>query len=366
MKLLIQVPCFNEAGTLPATLAELPRAVEGFDSVEWLVIDDGSSDGTAEVAKALGVDHILSLPSNGGLARAFIMGIDVCLTEGADVIVNTDADNQYCAADIPALVTPIVEGRADLVIGDRGTDDIAHFSKTKKRLQRLGSWVMRRLSGTAVSDATSGFRAISRAAALRINILSDFTYTLESLIQAGHLRLAVANVPVRTNPKLRESRLFKGIPAYLARSLRTMGSIYLLYRPMFVFFTLAFALGLFGVGLGIRFLYYYADGQGNGHLHSLLLAVACTVVASQLGVLALAAHLIGYNRRLIEDSLWRLRRLELARQGQGHVRTSSLYPPRPQISIPSPAAVPRTDSGTRPAVRDEPRATKHDEEKALK
>jgi len=310
-KLIIQIPCLNEAETLPQTLSELPREIEGIDRVEWLVIDDGSTDGTAEVARAHGVHHIVKHTANYGLARAFQSGIDAGLRLGADIIVNTDADNQYVAACIPALIKPIRDGQADFVVGDRGTDQIEHFSWMKKRLQKVGSWVVRQASGTTVPDATSGFRALSRYAALKINITSNFTYTLESLIQAGNKNIAIAAVPVETNRKTRESRLFSSIFSYIRRSSATIVRIYSVYRPMRAFLILGCAFLLGGAGLGARFLYYYMSGSGAGKIQSLLLAVILAIVGVQTILTGFLADLIGHNRMLVEDVLFRVRRLEL-------------------------------------------------------
>jgi len=311
-KLIIQVPCLNEADTLPGTLAELPREVEGVDVVEWLVIDDGSTDATVEVARAHGVDHIVSHPQNQGLARAFSSGLDACLRLGADIIVNTDADNQYDARAIPELIRPILERRADLVVGDRGTDQIAHFSWSKKQLQKLGSWVVRQASGTPVPDATSGFRALSRHAALKLNIISDFTYTLESLIQAGNKNIATTAVPVSTNPKTRESRLFGSSWAYVKRSAGTIIRIYSLYRPMRAFLWVGALFAAIGVGIGVRFLYYFSIGEGNGKVQSLLLAVILAVVGAQIILTGFLADVMGHSRNLVEDVLFRVKRLELS------------------------------------------------------
>jgi glycosyltransferase involved in cell wall biosynthesis len=310
-KLIIQIPCLNEETTLPETLADLPREVEGVDVVEWLIIDDGSTDRTVEVARAHGVDHVVSHTQNQGLARAFSSGLDACLRLGADIIVNTDADNQYDAKGIPALVAPILAGEADFVVGDRGTDMISHFSWTKKRLQQLGSWVLRRASGTQVPDATSGFRALSRHAALKLNILSDFTYTLESLIQAGNKNIATKAVRIGTNAKTRESRLFRSNWSYVRRSAGTIMRIYSLYKPMRAFMWLGVLMMACGVGIGGRFLYYFALGEGSGKVQSLLLAVVLSVVGMQTILTGFLADVMGHNRGLSEDVLFRVKRMEL-------------------------------------------------------
>jgi glycosyltransferase involved in cell wall biosynthesis len=309
-KLIIQIPCYNEELTLPATLRALPRTIPGVHVVEWLVVDDGSSDRTSAVARELGVDHIVRHTSNQGLARAFATALDASLRLGADVVVNTDADNQYDARDIPALIEPILRGDAEMVVGDRRTDHVPHFSKAKKRLQKLGSWAVRQASQTTIPDTTSGFRAYSRDAAFKLNVVSDFTYTLETIIQAGRKNIAVAHVPVRTNERLRDSRLFSNLRTYVARSIVTILRIYVMYRPMRVFLTVGGI--LFGAGflIGARFLYYFVSGTGAGRVQSLLLAVLLMVVGFQTALTGLLADLVGNNRRLLEDTLWRVRRLE--------------------------------------------------------
>src|SRR6204780_5328602 len=263
MKLIIQIPCFNEADQLPQTLADLPRQVDGFDVVEVLVIDDGSTDETVEVARSHGVEHLVRLTNNKGLAAGFQAGIDTALKLGADVIVNTDADNQYCGADIARLVLPIVEGRADMVVGDREVTGISHFSPLKKTLQRLGSWVVRQASSTSVPDTTSGFRAYNREAAIQMLVVSKFTYTLETLIQAGKLLVAIDHVPVRTNPKTRESRLFPSVGAYVRRNAISIFRIYAQYEPLRVFWSLAVVIGVVSVAVWIRFVVSYIDGGGK-------------------------------------------------------------------------------------------------------
>lgn len=310
-KLIIQIPCLNEAEVLATTIAALPRRVPGCDAVEFLVIDDGSQDATVDVARRAGVDHIVRFPQNQGLAKAFSAGVDAALKLGADIIVNTDADNQYEARDIPALVKPILDGRADMVIGDRGPESIAHFSPIKRALQFYGSWVVRGLSGTDVPDAASGFRALSRRAALRLNVISDFTYTLETLVQAGKKQLAVTHVPVRTR-ETRPSRLFRSIPAYLQRSFLTLVRIYSLYEPIRVFWTLGALMVTAGVTIGLRFLYYYVtDPRGAGKIQSLILAAALSIIGVQTILMGLIADLIALSRSLTEDTLLRVRKIEL-------------------------------------------------------
>jgi glycosyltransferase involved in cell wall biosynthesis len=310
-KLIIQIPCLNEAATLPAALAALPKEVPGIDVVEWLVIDDGSTDDTVKVARANGVQHIVSHTHNQGLARAFSTGLDACLRLGADIIVNTDADNQYDASRIPELIAPILQRRADFVVGDRGTDTIEHFSWSKRKLQKLGSWVVRQASGTEVPDATSGFRALSRHAALKLNVISEFTYTLETLIQAGNKNIATTSVPVSTNPVSRESRLFRSNWAYIRKSARTIVRIYSMYRPMRAFMFVGVTLSILGVVLGARFLYYFVNGEGSGKVQSLLLAVIVLVVGAQTILTGVLADVMGHNRNLVEDVLFRVKRMEL-------------------------------------------------------
>jgi len=313
MKLIVQIPCFNEAETLQATLADIPRAIPGIDKVEVLVIDDGSTDGTADIAHKLGADHVVRHVGNKGLAQSFATGIQACLRRGADIIVNTDGDNQYCGADIARLVEPILVGRADIVVGDRGSKTNPHFSFFKKGLQRFGSAVVRRVSGTAVPDAVSGFRAISREAALQVNIVSPFSYTIEMLIQAGAKRLCVTSVPIGTNAKTRESRLFRSVPHFLRRSVATIVRVYAMYRPLRVFCLIGGALVLAGAVPIVRFLYFYALGNGGGHVQSLVLGGVLIVIGFIALMIGLVADLIGFNRRLIELVLYKVSRLELER-----------------------------------------------------
>ena len=316
MKLILQIPCFNEAETLPVTLACLPRSVPGFDRVEWLVVDDGSADSTAEVARRHGVDHVVRLPRNRGLARAFSCGIEASLGAGADVIVNLDADNQYDARDIPKLVAPILSGEAQLVVGSRSIETIGEFSPLKKLLQRLGSWVVRIASRTSVPDAPSGFRAMSRDAASQLNVFSDYTYTLETIIQAGQRGMAVRSVPVRTNAALRPSRLMTGIPSYVRRSILTIVRIFMTYRP-FEFFAIPGAISLLaGLALGIRFLYYYLTLEvPAGHVQSVVLGALLVGVGVALIVVGLVADLISANRKLMEKTDAHLHRLRDQIQG---------------------------------------------------
>jgi glycosyltransferase involved in cell wall biosynthesis len=311
MKLIIQIPCFNEADQLPRTLADLPRHVAGFTQVEWLIIDDGSSDRTVALARELGVDHLVRLTNNKGLATAFQAGIDTSLKLGADVIVNTDADNQYRGADVARLVRPILEGRADLVIGDREVSGISHFSALKKVLQRLGSWVVRQASSTSVPDTTSGFRAYNREAALQIMVVSKFTYTLETIIQAGKLLVAVDHVPVRTNPKTRESRLFPSMGAYVRRNAVSIFRVYAQYEPLRVFWSLAALIGLGAIGVWVRFAVAYAEGNGKGHVQSLILGAVLFIAAVVLWALGVIGDLLAAQRAMTQKTFERVRRIEL-------------------------------------------------------
>ena len=310
-KLIIQIPCLNEAATLPATLADLPRAIPGIDLVEVVVIDDGSRDGTAEVAQRCGVEHVVRLRRNKGLAAAFMAGIDASLKAGADYIVNTDADNQYAAHEIPRLLAPLLAGDADIVIGDRNIAELRHMSWRKRQLQQLGSWVVRQVSNTNVPDTTSGFRAYTREAALRMTIVSEFSYTLESIIQAGKKRMAIAHVPVATNPRTRESRLFDSVFGYIKRSAATIVRIYAMYEPLKVFTYLGlfvFSGGVVGV---LRFVYYFFVGEAWKHQASLIASAVLLIVGFQVLVIGLLADVISGNRKLLEDLLYRIRAQEL-------------------------------------------------------
>jgi glycosyltransferase involved in cell wall biosynthesis len=311
MKLIIQIPCFNEAEQLPQTLADLPREVEGFDVVEWLVIDDGSTDETVAVARRHGVDHLVRLTNNKGLATGFQAGVDTALKLGADVIVNTDADNQYYGPDVAKLVRPIIEGRADMVVGDREVTAIEHFSTFKKVLQRLGSWVVRRASATSVPDTTSGFRAYNREAALQMLVVSTFTYTLETIIQAGKLLVAIDHVPVRTNPKTRESRLFPSVGAYVRRNAVSIFRIYAQYEPLRVFWSLAILIGLVSVGVWVRFTVAYVEGNGKGHVQSLILGAVLFIAAVVLWALGVIGDLLAAQRVMTQKTFERVRRIEL-------------------------------------------------------
>ena len=310
-KLIIQIPCLNEAATLPATLADLPRAIAGIDVVEVLVIDDGSRDGTADVARRCGVEHVVRLRRNKGLAAAFMTGIDAALKAGADFIVNTDADNQYAASEIPRLLAPLLSGDADIVIGDRNIAELRHMSWRKRQLQQLGSWVVRQVSNTNVPDTTSGFRAYTRDAALRMTIVSEFSYTLESIIQAGKKRMAIAHVPVATNARTRESRLFDSVFSYIKQSAATIVRIYTVYEPLKVFTSLGLLVFSVGLAGSMRFVYYYFQGEAFRHLASLIASGVLMIVGFQIVVIGLLADAISGNRKLLEDLLYRMRSREL-------------------------------------------------------
>jgi glycosyltransferase involved in cell wall biosynthesis len=314
VKLIIQIPCYNEEDALPQTVRDLPRTLPGIDEIEYLVVDDGCTDCTTQVAQELGVHHIVRLRQNRGLAFAFSAGIEAALQAGADIIVNTDADNQYRGEDIIKLVQPILKGQADIVIGDRGIAAVEHFSPAKRLLQRLGSWIVGHAAGIPIPDAVSGFRAFTREAALRLNILSDYTYTLETLIQAGARRMSVVYVPVRTNPQTRPSRLISSIPSFLAISAVTILRFYTMYRPIRVFTAIGGALVTGGLVLGLRFLYYFLQGPGTGKVQSLILAAILTIVGFQVGLIGLIAEMVRLNRKMIEEMLYRTRRMELKSQ----------------------------------------------------
>jgi glycosyltransferase involved in cell wall biosynthesis len=325
-KLIIQIPCLDEAATLPATVRDLPRIIPGIDVVEVLVVDDGSRDDTARVALACGVDHVVSLRRTRGLAAAFMAGIDSCLKLGADFIVNTDGDNQYAGEDIPALVAPLLCGEADIVIGDRNVQALQHMSWSRKLLQRIGSWVVRQVSNTRVPDTTSGFRAYTREAALRMTIVSEFSYTLESIIQAGKKRIAIAHVPVRTNPHTRPSRLFRNVWFYLKQSTSTIVRIYTMYEPLKVFTSIGLLTLAAGLATSVRFLYFYFMGNGTGHLQSLLLAAVLLIVGFQIMLIGLVADVVSANRKLLEDLLYRMRSLEVSATRRPEEPTAPVLP----------------------------------------
>lgn len=310
MKLIIQIPCFNEAETLEVALNDLPKHIDGIDEIEYLIINDGSHDNTVEVAKKWGVNYVVNFRNNKGLARGFMAGLDACLRNGADIIVNTDADNQYCGEDIEKLVRPILNGEAGMVIGERPIDDTEHFSPLKKKLQHLGSWVVRKASQTDIPDAPSGFRAYSRHTAMRMNVVNDYTYTLETIVQAGRRKMAVTSVPIRTNPELRPSRLFHSMFGYVKKSMLTILRSMMQYKPLYCFTILGSILSLIGLIVLIRFLVFYFQGAGNGHIQSLVLA--CMLIT--IGVIGFFCGLLGdtiaANRRLLEEVQYELRRMD--------------------------------------------------------
>lgn len=310
MKLIIQIPCYNEEEYLGVTLNDLPKKLEGIDEIEYLVIDDGSTDKTVEIAKKMRVNYIIRHNNNLGLARAFATGIENCLELGADIIVNTDADNQYCAEDIEKLIKPILNGTADIVIGARPIDKIKHFSTTKKILQRIGSSVVRFFSNTDVLDATSGFRAISKKAAYHISIFSNYTYTLETIIQAGRKGLAITSVPIRVNPITRPSKLIKSTFHYVCSSIITIFRIFIIYKPFQFFVILSLIFFTFGLALGFRFLYFFIMGFGNGHIQSLILMLILIILGFLLFIMGLVADLIAINRTLIEDIQFKIRKFK--------------------------------------------------------
>lgn len=348
---MIQIPCLNEEATLAQTLADLPRSVPGVDEVLWLVIDDGSTDRTAEVARAAGVDHIISFPRNKGLAVAFQAGLDAALKLGADVIVNTDADNQYSSADITELLRPIVDGKADFVVGSRDIANHAEFSTSKKLLQRLGSWVVRQASGTDIPDTTSGFRAYNREAALRVNVVSRFTYTLETVIQAGKDDLAVGHVPVRTNPTVRPSRLFGSKRQYIRRSAGTILRIYAMHEPLRIFLLPAVLFGAIGAILFARFGWFFLTGDGDGHLQSLIVGAVALVMALQLVLLGVIGDLLRANRVIGERTLRRVRGLELAAGIQPEGRASTSATPRTAAEEQGPPPSPQSPGADAEAFR---------------
>lgn len=311
MKLIIQIPCYNEAQTLPQTVADLPTHLDGIDTIEVLVVDDGSRDETVAVAEALGVHHIVKHPRNLGLARAFATGLEAALVHGADIIVNTDADNQYCGTEIERLVAPILAGRAQMVVGDRGVGQLALFSPIKRLLQQVGSWVVSQAAAMSIPDATSGFRAFTREVAMRTLVLSNYSYTLETLIQAGARQVAIEFVPIRTNAPTRPSRLMRNLPHFLSHSAVTILRAYTLYRPLRAFSTIGGCSIAAGLLLGIRFLYFYIIGEGNGHVQSLILTAILLIVGFQVIMLGVLADLMGFSRKIQEETLYRLRKMEL-------------------------------------------------------
>lgn len=311
MKLIIQIPCLNEEKTLPITINDIPKKINGIDDIEILIIDDGSTDRTCEVAKTCAVDYIIKLNQTVGLARAFSIGIDACLKRNADIIVNTDGDNQYNGADIPKLIQPILQEKADMVIGARDMDKIEDFSFIKKKLQKIGSWVVRIASGTNIADATSGFRAFNREAAMRMNVISEFSYTLESIIQAGNRRISLMHIPISTNTKLREPRLFKSIWYYLRKSVPTIIRIYTMYQPLKVFAYVGVVLFISGISVSIRFMYLYFFGYGGAHIQSLILSTILILSSFIFIMIGLLSDLIAGNRKIIEEILYRVKTIEI-------------------------------------------------------
>ena len=324
MKLIIQIPCFNEAETLEVTLNDLPKHIDGIDEIEYLIIDDGSHDNTAEVAKKWGVHYVVRFRRNKGLAKGFMAGLDACLKNGADIIVNTDADNQYCGVDIETLVRPILDKKAHIVIGERPIDDTEHFTPLKKKLQHFGSWVVRKASKTTIPDAPSGFRAYSREAAMRINVINDYTYTLETIVQSGREKMAVMSVPIRTNPELRESRLFHSMWGYIKKSMLTIVRTYLMYRPLYFFFMLGSILALVGVGFFVRYFVFFCSGEGGGHLQSLILASTLLIVGFQTIVVGLLGDVISANRKILQDVQYHVRKMDYSRQECEDEKSSDL------------------------------------------
>ena len=310
MKLIIQIPCYNVEETLHIALNELPRQIEGIDEIEYLIINDGSQDNTVQVAKDWGVHYVVNFRQNKGLAKGFMAGLDACLRNGADIIVNTDADNQYCAGDIEKLVRPILEEKYDIVIGERPIDQTKHFSFVKKKLQHIGSWVVRKASKTDIPDAPSGFRAYSREAALRMNVVNEYTYTLETIIQAGREKIAMTSVPIRTNAELRKSRLFKSMFGYVKKSASTIVRAFIMYKPLRFFMIAGLIPFLGGVALGIRFLIYYFYGVGDGHIQSLILAAVLLMIGWQTIIIGFQADIIAANRKILQDIQYRVKKME--------------------------------------------------------
>lgn len=314
MKLIIQIPCYNEAETLEIALNDLPKHIDGIDEIEYLIINDGSKDDTVKVAKAWGVNYVVNFKQNKGLAKGFMAGLDACLRNGADIIVNTDADNQYVGEDIAKLVRPILEGKADMVIGERPIDQTEHFSPLKKKLQHFGSWVVRKASRTDIPDAPSGFRAYSREAAMRMNVVNEYTYTLETIVQAGRNKIPLTSVPIRTNGELRPSRLFSSMFGYVKKSMLTIIRAFLMYRPLMFFASLGSIMSLVGVILGVRFLFYYFGGTGAGHIQSLILASMMIILGVMTIIVGLQGDIIAANRKLLEDIQYHVRKLDYDHQ----------------------------------------------------
>ncbi|GFI30556.1 MAG: glycosyltransferase family 2 protein [Lachnospiraceae bacterium] len=314
MKLIIQIPCYNEAETLEIALNDLPKQIDGIDEIEYLIINDGSKDNTVEVAKNWGVNYVVDLKRNKGLAKGFMAGLDACLRNGADIIVNTDADNQYCADDIEKIVRPILEGKTDIVIGARPVDDTEHWSPLKKKLQHFGSWVVRKASRSDIPDAPSGFRAYSREAAMRLNVVNEYTYTLETIVQAGRSKIAMESVPIRTNAELRPSRLFSSMFGYVKKSMLTILRAFMMYRPLMVFSVIGSIIFAIGLAIGVRFLVYYFGGSGAGHMQSLILASTLMLLGFQTFIVGLLADIISANRKILEDVQYHVRKLDFDRE----------------------------------------------------
>lgn len=310
MKLIIQIPCYNEANTLEIALNDLPKHIDGIDVIEYLIINDGSKDNTVEVARKWGVHYIVSFRRNKGLAKGFVAGIDACLRNGADIIVNTDADNQYCGSDIEKLVRPILEGTADIVIGERPIDTTEHFSPLKKKLQHFGSWVVRKASRTDIPDAPSGFRAYSREAAMRLNVVNEYTYTLETIVQAGRNKMAIMSVPINTNEELRPSRLFNSMFGYVKKSMLTIIRAFLMYRPLQFFSIVGSFLFLIGAGIGIRFFVFFFSGNSAGHIQSLILASMMIILGVMTVIVGLQADIISANRKILEDIQYHVKKID--------------------------------------------------------
>jgi len=310
MKLIIQIPCYNEAETLEIALNDLPKKIDGIDQIEYLIINDGSTDNTVEVAANWGVHHIVSFTHNKGLARGFMAGLEACLSYGADIIVNTDADNQYYGADIEKIIRPIMKKKADIVIGERPIDETEHFSTLKKKLQRLGSWAVRRASKTNIPDAPSGFRALSRDAAMHINVINEYTYTLETIVQAGRNKMAIMSVPIRTNPELRESRLFKSMYSYIKRSIATIIRAYIMYKPLRFFTFIGSIPFILGFILGVRYLIFMVMGQAGGHIQSLILASTLMLLGFMCEMIGIQADLVAVNRKILEEIQYKVRKID--------------------------------------------------------
>lgn len=310
MKVIIQIPCYNEAETLEIALNDLPKCINGVDEIEYLIINDGSSDNTVEVARRWGVNYVVNFKTNKGLAKGFMAGLDACLRNGADIIVNTDADNQYAGADIEKIVRPILDGKSDIVIGERPISETKHFSPLKKKLQRLGSWVVRKASKTEIPDAPSGFRAYSREAALKINVINEYTYTLETIVQAGRNKMSITSVPIKTNDELRPSRLFSSMFGYVKKSMLTIIRAFMMYNPLKFFSIIGFIAMLIGILLGVRYIIFIIQGVGSGHIQSLILSSMLIIIGVQSIMLGLQGDIIAANRKLLEDIQYRVRKLD--------------------------------------------------------